>query len=88
MHSLKNFCNFLPNVIDGHIGSEDIADLFSSMYEQLYNFVGFYENNMHLLKVELTVLLLICVCMKIIIITMVTTGISRMVLILMILRNV
>ena len=41
---LKTSCNFLPNVIDGHIGSEDIADLFSSKFEQLYNSVGFDED--------------------------------------------
>ena len=50
VHSLKKSCHFLPNVIDGRIGSEDIADLFSSKFEQLYNFVGFDEDHMHLLK--------------------------------------
>ena len=29
VYSLKKSCRFLPIVIDGHIGSEDIADLFS-----------------------------------------------------------
>ena len=30
VYSFKKSCNFLPNVI-GHIGSEGIADLFSSV---------------------------------------------------------
>ena len=32
VHRLKKSCHFLPNVIYGHIGSEDIADLFSSKF--------------------------------------------------------
>ena len=50
VHSLKKYCLFLPNVIHGHIGSEDIADLFSSKFEQLYNSAGFDKDHMHLLK--------------------------------------
>ena len=50
MHSLNKSCHFLQNVIDGHIGSEDIADLFSSKFEHLYNSVGFDEDHMDLLK--------------------------------------
>ena len=49
VHSLKNSCHFLPKVFDGHIGSEDILDLFSSKFDQLYNSVGFDEDHMHLL---------------------------------------
>ena len=49
--ALSKSCNFLPNVIYVIIlGSEDIADLFSSKFEQLYNSVGFDEDHMHLLK--------------------------------------
>ena len=29
VHSFKKSCHFLPNVMDGHICSKDIADLFS-----------------------------------------------------------
>ena len=50
VHSLKKSCHFLRNVIGGHIGSEDIADLFSSKFEQLYNSIGLDEDHMHLLK--------------------------------------
>ena len=51
VHSLNKSCNFRPNVIDGHIDSEDIADFFSSTFEQLlYNSVGFDEDHMQLLK--------------------------------------
>ena len=58
----KKYCNFLPNVIDGYIGSEDIADLFSSKFEQLYNSVGFDEDHMHLLKSRVDNLVII-MCM-------------------------
>ena len=46
----KRFYHLLPKVIDGHIGSENIADLYSSNFEQMYDSVGFDEDNMHLSK--------------------------------------
>ena len=50
VHSLTKSCYFLPNVIDGHIGSEDIAVVFSLKFEQVYTYVGFVEDRKHLLK--------------------------------------
>ena len=47
VHILRK--SFLPNVIDGHIGSKYIADLLPSKFEQLCHYVGFDEDNMHLL---------------------------------------
>ena len=35
VHSVTRPCNFRLNVIDGHIVSEEIANLFSSKFEQL-----------------------------------------------------
>ena len=40
---MEKSSHFLPNVIDGCI---NIADSFSSKFEQLYNYVGFDEDNM------------------------------------------
>ena len=70
MHDL-NFL-LLPNANYGHIGSEYVADLFSSKLEQRYNSVGFNEDNKHILKIVMTILLFICVCIKMWIMAMVT----------------
>ena len=50
VHKLRKTCKPVPNVIDGRTKTEDIADLFSTKFEELYNSVGYDDESIRLLE--------------------------------------
>ena len=50
VHKLRKTCKSVPNVIDGRTKTEDITDLFSTKFEELYNSVGYDDESIRLLE--------------------------------------
>ena len=50
---MKQTNNSIPNVIDNVTGSDNIKSLFAGKFKNLYNSVGFNENDLDLLRTRL-----------------------------------
>ncbi len=47
MRKINSKCNSIPNMVDGEIGDNNIADVFADKYQTLYNSVSYDSDNMN-----------------------------------------